>query len=871
MAAQRVMYLGGVIITADSARPRADWMLIDGNHIAAVALGPAPDSLSRSATTVQLGGKVVVPGLVDAHVHMVDAGLALANDWSDVTTGDALQQRLRSAVADRRADRPIVGRNLLEAAFRQWSVPIVVIDSIAPNTPVVLFLRSGHAAVVNDAALRRYHLERAAARDGRGRVTGWLLEDAAMDVSRRIAGESSATDIERAMLAFQEKALSYGITTIGDNTFAPHHYKMLQALAQDGALSIRVRSRSYGRLPITADLMQTLGIPKLGLIGTKPDPARIRYHATKYFVDQSLSLPTSATGTRPGGATFMTPHDVATLLRSDPHATMAFHVQGDSALAGVLGAVEAVEGARGPRHVIDHAGYASRALLARVRRDGLALTAIGPQTFDRASLLAEYRRRSGASIHEDDLLDVVAHVRDGGAAITSDTPYGQDTVIAGHPEVDGFNPWATIAAVTLGVGPDSQPMPIVGEQRLTLDEALAAYTRRGAWTLGDEALVGRIAPGLRADFAVLRTGVTWAASPALYARDVVEQTFIDGRVVYRRDVRATPSRDVRAVSPTDWTVSPVIGYNPAFGTVLGAAFFTVPLTTPGTLSSTQLEASTAGQFAIDASRTRFDAWPQGTLSLALTATNFRQPYFGEGGSTSATARRYVDGLRWRGQLQASQVLSGAWSASVAAEFRSRREWSVRDTNDRVVANAHIAPNETGGALSLGVAHDTRDEPANARAGHLVALQASFLPTPDGAMGATNALLLAADVRQFRIAPVRGAVLAVHGLAAVASGTPSYAWRYSLGGATLLRGAWDNRYRGDRVWAAQGELRVPVSGRLSLAGFVDAGAVGVSRFGAPVVAGGGGIRFALRRTVVLRLDYGATRDQTGVFFTFGQPF
>ena len=855
--AQRVLWRDGTFFTADSAQPRAAWMVTEGGTIRAVGRGAVPESLVTGARIESLGGRTVVPGLVDAHVHLVDAALVGAADWSGAATRDALERKVREAAV---ATTTVVGRNVDAAAVRGHAIPRAWLDSLAPNVPVLLFLRSGHAALANSAGLRRY------ADDATG--DGRLLERAAMDAARRAAAEATPQEIVAAVLDWQARAHAYGVTTVGDNTFAPAHYKILQQLARDGRLTLRVRARSFGALPVTDDLMRSLGTPKLGVIGTAPDPARIRYHAIKQFVDQSLSLPPDATGVAPGGTVLLSRDSLAALLRGAQGTPMAFHVQGEAGLRGVLDAIRQAQGAHPPRHVIDHAGYASPDLLARVAAQGLAMTMIGPQLFDRPSLVAAYARTGG--FRQDDLLDPVAHLRAGRAAITSDVPYGQDTVIAGHPEADGFNPWATIAAVTRGVGPDGRDLGGVAGRTVATDEAIAAYTRAGAWTLGDEHLIGRLAPGLRADFVVLRAGASLDGGAVPFATDLVERTFVDGTEVFRRDRPATvPARaDDAGISPTDWTISPVIGYDPAAGTILGGAWFRLPLATPGSLVSVQAEGTSRGKAMGDLTWTRFEAWRRGTLSLQASATSVQQPYFGEGGATVATSRVDLDGLRWRARLDGQQAFDDAWRLVLGVEGRGRVEQARRDTLGGLLPG-RVAPDETGVGFVAEVRRDTRDEPANARSGGLTALQATFVPAPVG--GATASTLVQLDLRRFRTLPWRGAVLALHATAGAASGTPSYAWRYSLGGASLLRGAWDNRYRGTRFWAGQAELRLPVTSRFSMAGFADAGAIGDSRFDDTITSSGGGVRFALRRSVVLRLDYAATRDQHGVFFTFGQSF
>ena len=87
----------------------------------------------------------------------------------------------------------------------------------------------------------------------------------------------------------------------------------------------------------------------------------------------------------------------------------------------------------------------------------------------------------------------------------------------------------------------------------------------------------------------------------------------------------------------------------------------------------------------------------------------------------------------------------------------------------------------------------------------------------------------------------------------------------------MRGYYNNRFRGDRYYAAQAELRFPLYKRFSGVAFVDAGDVADDGFRKPKWTWGGGLRFALSENIKLRLDYGIAKDQRGVFFTFSEAF
>ena len=146
-----------------------------------------------------------------------------------------------------------------------------------------------------------------------------------------------------------------------------------------------------------------------------------------------------------------------------------------------------------------------------------------------------------------------------------------------------------------------------------------------------------------------------------------------------------------------------------------------------------------------------------------------------------------------------------------------------------------------------------------------------VPSDLNVVGNGAATLFQADLRAFRYLYSARYVLAARLFGGYAIGDPSYLFRYTLGGAYILRGFYGNRFRGSRFYAGQLEMRFNLIGRFGGAGFVDAGDIGDGELNRMRLSYGGGIRFALTANVKLRLDYGTSNDQSGVFFTFGEAF
>lgn len=151
------------------------------------------------------------------------------------------------------------------------------------------------------------------------------------------------------------------------------------------------------------------------------------------------------------------------------------------------------------------------------------------------------------------------------------------------------------------------------------------------------------------------------------------------------------------------------------------------------------------------------------------------------------------------------------------------------------------------------------------------VSAEYVPARTNVEGTGPAALFQVDLRAFRYIYNSRFVMAARASGGHAEGNPSYLFHYTLGGAYVLRGFYSNRFRGSSFYAGQLEMRFPIWGKLSGAAFTDAGDITDTHFQGPRVSYGAGIRVALNASVKLRLDYGMSNDQNGVFFTFGEAF
>ncbi len=875
-SAQSTLYYNGKIYTSDPASPLISFFVVEQGVITQTGNDVSTLEMNRFTNKIDLQGKTVLPGIIDSHIHFIDGGLGLLQaSFFRVQTREELVVTIHRT-KNQLIDGMYIGRDLGYEPLKEESMPIHLLDTLLPNTPAILFLKSGHAAIVNHAALKKLGFTKATKiPDGtiqmkNGEFTGLLLEGAAMEASRLISSSYSNETIQKAILKIQARALSYGITTIGDNTFNPYHFKIYQELQKNEQLKIRVRARSYGRVPQTESLMLGVGKKHLGFIGGGVDPARVKYHAMKFFEDQSLSMAVHADDhVIPGGKVFLDEKQLTEIFENNPQSTFAFHVQGKEGAQHILDAVRQHPSQR--RHILDHAGYVSAQQMQEASDLQLGVTILAGQLFDYPGIVSLYKNHSpnGFLFNENELLNARVKYQVARGALTSDYPYGMDTLFANYPQIDGLNPFPMMAVNASGKFPDGNDIKGVGEKTITRDEAVNAFTTHGAYVLGEEKTLGKIATGYRADFVLLQQDILAGEATDLYTTKVLA-TYINGERVFESGEELTqPAKRIK-VSPTDYAISPVIGYDPTVGMILGGAYFKFPLKTPGRYFDVQLQTISGGKLNTQINFVHYDLFKNVNFNFSSSYSDFFQYYFGEGNRTDANNYQKLYANNYRLKPELALKFNHHYQLSSFIDLRGRHETLTTDKNG-VDQNKTLFPDENTVAIGFTFQQDTRDNVFSSRRGMLKQIGVQYIPSSWNVRGSGDVAQLSMDVRHFRKLGKSNIVLASHLAAGYSFGSPSYLFRYSLGGAYTLRGFYSNRFRGDKYYAAQVEARFPIYKRFSGVAFFDAGDVTDNDFIKPKYSYGGGIRFALSQNIKLRLDYGMTKDQSGVFFTFSETF
>jgi len=478
--------------------------------------------------TIDGGGRTLLPGFIDAHGHVTALGTAaMTLQLTGSSSLADLQQRLR-AYAPAHPDKGwIIGFGWNQELWPDKRFPTAAdLDAVVADRPVVLERVDGHALVVNSAAIKAAGVTAAThdpaggkiERDSSANPTGLFVDKARALVEQAIPAPTAA-DEDQALELAQQQLLTFGITAVGSMSTSMDDWQTFRRAGEAGRLKVRLVS--YMNAPEAAAANQT---PTPWLYGD-----RLRLVGVKLFADGALGSRGAwlkqPYADMPGTRGLPRHSDAEYLAMADAAAARGFqiatHAIGDAAIAQVISAYEQLSRkyGRDRRWRIEHFQIADPADIPRLAPAGI-IASMQPthQTSDR--LMAEKRlgpnRLAGAYAWQSVLKT--------GARLAFGTDF----------PVESPNPFPGLSAAVSRQDVNGQrPGGWIPSERLTLAQALSAYTRGAAYAGFAEDRIGALEPGKWADFIIVDRDPTKVDAQAL-ARTQVLETWIAGKKVWER-------------------------------------------------------------------------------------------------------------------------------------------------------------------------------------------------------------------------------------------------------------------------------------------------------------------------------------------------
>ena len=535
--AASLVLLNGKIWTVNDRQPRAEAVACLGSRIVAVGSnGEIRKWIGAGTEAIDLGGKLVLPGFNDAHVHFFSGGENLASvQLRDAKSEDEFRKRIAEFAAKQPAGRWITGGDWDHENWTPARLPTrQLIDAVTAGHPVFVNRLDGHMALANSQALQLAGITRdtpdppggTIVRDAAGEPTG-VLKDAAMERMDGVDGvipAPSEDQIADAVRAAMRYAAENGVTSAQDMSAAPEILRVYQTLLARGELTVRIS----GHQPLAT-------WQRLAAVGLRADFGGEKLHigALKGFADGSLGSTTAlffepyldAPNTSGLANSEMIPESKmqAHILGADRAGLqVAVHAIGDKANHTVLGMYEEAarqNGARDRRFRIEHAQHLSMEDIPRFGKLHV-IASMQPYHCIDDGRWAEKRigpERAKGTYAFRALLD-------SGAVLA----FGSDWDVAPMQPLMGI-----YAAATRRTLDGKHPNGWVPEQRITVAEAIRAYTMGSAYASFDEKIKGSIEPGKLADMVVVSDDIL--SIPAVEIEKTrVETTVFDGKVIYHR-------------------------------------------------------------------------------------------------------------------------------------------------------------------------------------------------------------------------------------------------------------------------------------------------------------------------------------------------
>ena len=477
-------------------------------------------------------GAVMIPGLIDAHAHVMGIGIgALTLDLSDTNSLAEALDKIRRFAAENEARPWILGRGWNQEKWGLGRFPTAAeLDSAVADRPVYLARVDGHAGWANTLAMQAAGVTAASESPAGGRIErlpgsrqpSGVFVDAAEELMRAAIPVPRPKERDLAFAEAQQVLHRHGITAVADMGTTIEDWQAFRRAGDRGALTLRIMAYAAG--PEQMEL----------IAGAAPSPwlydDKLRMNGVKLYIDGALGS-RGAWLKRPyaddpgnTGLPITGPAKLRNILvrAAQSNFQPAIHAIGTAANADALNAItEIAESFPGDRRWrIEHVQIVDPVDLPKLGRNGI-IASMQPvhQTSDR--LMAEAR------LGPDRL--------DGAYAWNTILQLGGRLAFGSDAPVESPDPFAGLAAATTRMDANGEPFGGWRPQdRVNREQALAGFTSEAAYAGFAEGRFGRLLPGERADFVLIDRDPLLATPSELRATKVLE-TWVGGRKVYEAD------------------------------------------------------------------------------------------------------------------------------------------------------------------------------------------------------------------------------------------------------------------------------------------------------------------------------------------------
>ncbi len=538
------VYKNGFVYTVDGVRSRAEAFAVkDGNYIAVGSDADMKEVTGPNTEVVNLRGKMVMPGLVDTHIHALRGALTSLGLAFPVTSS---VEEIKAAVKKFIADKKLNKGDWVEGA--KWehdyhALNAGMLDGVSPNNPVFLHDWTNHLAWVNSAALKAAGIDKNTPdpeggvidRDKDGNPTG-TLHDKALGLVVAVMPPPALEEVEKRATWIFDKLNQFGVTAIITPQLDPVRIQAYRNLEKKGKLGLRIQASWDFNTRYVTTTLEEQAKTFMTREARGPNSALINVDGVKVYMD---GVPNPAEGGSPmidryaTAPTFGTPSIDESpfstwMLRFDTEGLRVMaHATGSLSVRHFLNAVEATRRAngKGPRH---HMAHSMLIYPDEVERFNFSRSNFVAEVSPYQLWVPDPAIRGWFDSIGRDRMDLtftpLRTIIDAGAVVS----YGSDW--DNIPEPD---PWFAMEGMVTRQYPGRPELGRLNpDERLDVETAIEIFTRNGIMAMEKEDEAGTIEVGKSADFIVINQNILEVPAEKIHQTKVL-QTVLRGKTVYK--------------------------------------------------------------------------------------------------------------------------------------------------------------------------------------------------------------------------------------------------------------------------------------------------------------------------------------------------